>query len=58
MDTKPFSEVIYEEYPFRVVRVGNWRRIFRIDNNYGMWIFDKPTQDVVDQFLAQTENEK
>lgn len=54
MDPKPFSEVIWERGPVKVVRVGNWRRIY--DDHQSMWIFDKPIQDVVDRFFAQVDS--
>jgi hypothetical protein len=55
MDKKPFSEVIYEEGPIRVVRIGNWRHVSNVDNHEFLWLFDRTTQDVVDQFFLHLE---
>lgn len=42
MDAKDFVEVIYDQGPVKVVRVGYWRRIHNGDES--LWIWDGPPQ--------------
>lgn len=44
MESHDFVEVIYEQGPLRVIKIGWWRQIRNIFNNESEWIWDGPPQ--------------